>query len=231
MNEFDILIMEKKNNQSKTNKMIFSKEFKEALSNLPSKQKDELIFRLLKKDLVLANRLIFQLLSEVSVDEKRNNLAEKLIYLIKKTSENGHYSIGYLNWDVREYSGLINEHVSITKDKFGEAYLNLIMINEVLSVNKNFILNSKPPAKRRKFCVAVIARVFKIILIINKLDDDYLMEFETPLKKLGELIADNKFLIDEAIKNGLDINWLLFNEIPEDIAIIHKEIRTNGFLK
>lgn len=223
--------MEKKNNQSKTNKMIFSKEFKEALSNLPSKQKDELIFRLLKKDLVLANRLIFQLLSEVSVDEKRNNLAEKLIYLIKKTSENGHYSIGYLNWDVREYSGLINEHVSITKDKFGEAYLNLIMINEVLSVNKNFILNSKPPAKRRKFCVAVIARVFKIILIISKLDDDYLMEFETPLKKLGELIADNKFLIDEAIKNGLDINWLLFNEIPEDIAIIHKEIRTNGFLK
>lgn len=211
--------------------MIFSKEFKEALSNLPSKQKDELIFRLLKKDLVLANRLIFQLLSEVSVDEKRNNLAEKLIYLIKKTSENGHYSIGYLNWDVREYSGLINEHVSITKDKFGEAYLNLIMINEVLSVNKNFILNSKPPAKRRKFCVAVIARVFKIILIISKLDDDYLMEFETPLKKLGELIADNKFLIDEAIKNGLDINWLLFNEIPEDIAIIHKEIRTNGFLK
>lgn len=211
--------------------MIFSKEFKEALSNLPSKQKDDLIFRLLKKDLVLANRLIFKLLSEVSVDEKRNNLAEKLIYLIKKTSENGHYSIGYLNCDVREYSGLINEHVSITKDKFGEAYLNLIMINEVLSVNKNFILNSKPPAKRRKFCVAVIARVFKIILIINKLDDDYLMEFETSLKKLGELIADNKFLIDEAIKNGLDINWLLFNEIPEDIAIIHKEIRTNGFLK
>jgi len=211
--------------------MKYSKEFKEAISNLPSKEKDKLILRLLRKDLALANRLAFELLSSETADEKRDKLATQLIYLVNRSAENGHYSIGYLNWDVRELSGLINDHVSVTKDKFGEAYLNLIMIIEVLSVNKSFILSSRPPAKRRKFCVAVIARAFKILLIINKLDTDYLIEFEKPLKEFGGLIADNKFLIDEAIKNGLDINWLLNTVIPEDIVQIHKEIRANGFLK
>lgn len=211
--------------------MTFSKEFKEALSHLPSKEKDKLILRLLKKDLVLANRLLFELVNTNTVEEQREKLEDQLIYLVRRNAQNGHYSIGYLNWDVRDLSGLINEHVSITKDKFGEAYLNLIMINEVLKLNRTFILNSRPPAKRRKFCVAVIARVFKILLIIHKLDDDLLIEFEDLLIKLGDLIVENKFLIAEATKNGLDINWLFNSDIPENIVSIHKEIRANGFLK
>jgi hypothetical protein len=211
--------------------MIFPKEFKEALSHLPSKEKDKLILRLLKKDLLLANRLLFELVNTDSIEERREKVEANLLYRIKRDAENGHYTIGYLNWDVREFSGIISEHVSITKDKFGEAHLNLIMLNEVLEVNRAFILNSKPPAKRRKFSVAVIARAFKILLIIRKLDADFLIEFEDDLKKLGKLITDNKFLFSEAIKNGLDVNWLIRTEIPEDIVEKHKEIRAAGFLK
>ena len=40
--------------------MTFDKDFKEAISHLPSSEKDKLILRLLKKDLVLANRLYFE---------------------------------------------------------------------------------------------------------------------------------------------------------------------------
>jgi hypothetical protein len=211
--------------------MTFSKEFKESLSHLPSKEKDKLILRLLRKDVKLANRLLFELVSTSTVEEQRDKVENRLLFLVRISAENGLYSIGYLNWDVRELSGLINEHVSITKDKFGEAHLNLIMINEVLTLNKSFILNSRPPAKRRKFCVAVISRAFKILLIIHKLDDDFLIEFEENLKKFGELISDNKFLMAEAIKNGLDVNWLLKVEVPEDITAIYKEIRAKGFLR
>lgn len=211
--------------------MTYPKEFKEALSNLPSKEKDKLILRLLKKDIPLANRLLFELVNTNTVEEQRDKLEERLLYFINRNAQNGLYSIGDLNCDIRELSGLINEHVSITKDKFGEAHLNLIMINKVLKVNRDFILSSKPPAKRKKFCIAVIARAFKILLIINKLDEDFLIEFKENLKILGNLIVDNKFLIEEAIRNGLDVNWLLNCEIPEDIVSIHKEIRTNGFLK
>lgn len=211
--------------------MSFPKEFKEALSHLPSSEKDKLILRLLKKDLVLANRLLFELVNTNTVEEQRKKIEERILSFVRRNAQNGYYTIGYLSYDVRDLSGLINEHVSITKDKFGEAHLNLVMINEVLTLNRNFILNSKPPAKRKKFCIAVIARVFKILLIIDKLDDDYLIEFEENLKILGNLIIDNKFLIEEAIRNGLDVNWLIKAEIPEDIVAIHKEIRANGFLK
>jgi hypothetical protein len=211
--------------------MTFPKEFKEALSHLPSKEKDKLILRLLRKDLALANRLLFELVSTDTVEEQREKVEKNLLYHIRKGAENGHYSIGYLNWDVREFSGVISKHVSVTKDKFGEAYLNLSMINEVLERNKNFILSSRPPAKRIKFCVAVIARAFKILLIINKLNDDFLIEFEEKLKQLGELISENEYLMNEAIHNGLDVNWLLRAEIPKDIVAIYKEIRANGFLR
>jgi hypothetical protein len=211
--------------------MTFPKEFKEALSHLPSKEKDKLILRLLKKDAVLANRLLFELVSTSTVEEQREKLETSLLNRIQKEADRGHYSIGYLNWDVREYSGLITQHVKITKDKFGEAYLNLIMINQVLTINRLYIFRSRPPVKRRKFSIAVIARAFKIILLIHKLDNDFLMEFEPHLKKLGKLIGDNHFLMETAIKNGLDVNWLMNAEIPEDIITIHKEIRANGFLK
>jgi hypothetical protein len=211
--------------------MKYSKEFKEAITNLPSKEKDKLILRLLKKDLLLANRLFFELLSNDSVEEKRDKLEIKLLTKINQGPDDEHHSVSYLKWDVREFSGLINEHVSITKDKFGEAYLNLVMINAVLSKYKNLIIIDGPPAKKRKFCVAVIARVFKILLIIHKLDKDLYIEFEDGLQTLGNLIINNKYLMQEAIRNGLDINWLLNIDIPENIIEIHKEIRTNGFLK
>lgn len=211
--------------------MTYPKEFKEAISNLPSKEKDKLILRLLKKDINLANRLHFELLSNDSVEEKRDKLAHKILALIKQKPNNEHHAISYLKWDVREFSGLINEHVSVTKDKFGEAYLNLVMINAVLSKYENLIITGGPPAKRRKFCVAVIARVFKILLIIQKLDEDLFIEFQDHLKTLGNLIVSNNKLMEEAIHNGLDINWLTIPNIPKNIVEIYKEIRANGFLR
>lgn len=174
--------------------MTFSKEFKEAISHLPSKEKDKLILRLLKKDVALTNRLLFELVCTDTVEERREDVAKHILSHIRIHQEQ-HYSIGYLSWDVRDYSGLISAHVSTTKDKFGEAYLNLIMINEVLKLNKNFIINSRPPAKKRKFCVAVIARAFKILLLIDKLDSDYFMEFEDHLKTFGNhILVKNVYL-------------------------------------
>lgn len=210
--------------------MTYPKEFKEAISNLPSKEKDKLILRLLKNNLPLANRLLFELVHTDTVEERREKVEESLRSRISRNKEN-YYSVGWLNMDVRDFSGIINEHVSMTRDKFGEAHLNLIMINEVLRLNKNFILNGKSPRKKRKFCVAVIARAFKILLLIKKLDQDYFIEFEENLIQFGKHISENKDLSKEAINNGFDVNWLLNAEIPEDIVAIHKEVRAQGFLK
>lgn len=208
---------------------FYPKEFKEAISNLPSKEKDKLILRLLKKDLVLANRLLFELVNTDTVDQQRKIVQNRIKNQIQRATDT-FYSPGYLNLDVRYMSGEINEHVSITKDKFGEAFLNLWMIVNVLKQNNKNILASNYQ-KARKFCVAVIARAFKILILIDKLHDDYFMDFQQLLLEFGNQISENKYLMDTAIKNGFDVNWLLNADIPENIVAIHREIRAHGFLK
>lgn len=209
--------------------MTLPKELKEAISKLSSADKDKLIFRLLKKDLVLANQLLFELVSDENVEDKRKQVKELLSKRIESATIH-FYSTGYLNMAVRDMSGIITEHVKITKDKYGEAYLNLWMMIEMLERNKQNIL-SESIGKTEKFCVAVIARAFKILLLIKKLHEDYRVEFEDDLIKLGRLIGDNKYFMKFAIYNGFDVNWLLKAEIPENIEQIHKDIRDRGYLR
>ena len=72
---------------------------------------------------------------------------------------------------------------------------------------------------------------FKILLFIKALHEDYLHDFKDNLEKLGTLILVNTDLMQLAIKNGLDINWLINAEIPENIVALHKQLRADGFLK
>jgi hypothetical protein len=210
--------------------MKFSKEFKEAISHLPDKEKDKLLLRLLKKDLGLANRLEFELLSDLSIGDKREEVKKQILQKAAKTAQYFH-SVGYLNMDVRELSGMISEHVYTTKDKFGEVYLNLIMINEILSVNQQHLSDFSRNSSARKFYTAVIARAFKILILISKLHEDFHVELEDELNRFGNLIGDNPNLMDTAIFNGLDVNWLLQFRIPEDIVEFHKDLRQRGYLR
>lgn len=208
---------------------MFTKEFKIAIQELESAEKDKLIFRLLRRDLDLANRLYFELVDTETVEDKRKSFEKNMSNEIIRFS-NRFLSCGYLLMDMRFISGNITEHVKITKDKFGEAYLNLKMLLQVLSLNNLQIQNSQYKDSYT-FCIYVIARTYKIMLLIKAMDEDYLIEFKSDLEKLGLLIENNPLLMKTAINNGLDINWLLSGELPENIVAFHKQLRTNGFLK
>lgn len=210
--------------------MAITEELKEAISHLPSDEKDKLIFRLLKKDLPLAKRLSFELISDKSAEELREELQEQL--KVKCHIATQHiYSIGYFSMDIREMSGLINKHVTTTKDKYGDAWLNIFLLNEILEKASKDLIGFKSNKKLQKLYIAFIARIFKAMLIINKLHEDYLIDFVPVIKKLANQIGDNPFLMETAMNHGLDINWLYKAEIPENIAAIHKELRENGYLK
>jgi hypothetical protein len=208
---------------------MFDKEFKKALQELPSSEKDKLILRLLKKDLVLANQLLFQLVDTDTVEQKRAILEKELTSYLNKSADRI-YSLGIFLMDMRYASGKINDHVSITKDKYGEITLNLQFLIESIKHTKLYILNSKPKDSYT-LCIYIIARAFKILLLIKVQHEDLHIDFRDAVMKLGNLIAENEVLMRFAINNGLDVNWLLQFEIPENIVAIHKEIRANGFLK
>lgn len=209
--------------------MKLDSEFKKAISLLPSEEKDKIIFRLLKHNSNFANRLYFELLSTESVQDKRNQMEAFIKKVIMRETE-GYYSPGYLLLALRDISGRINEHVRITKDKYGEASLNLLMLNEALKNNSERILQSTPK-KAYTLGIYIIARAFKILVLIQSLHEDYRIEFEEELKTLGMLIADNPFLMKLSIHNGLDVNWLCKAAIPDNIADIHKDIRARGYLR
>ena len=208
---------------------MFDNEFKKAIQNLPSSEKDKLILRLLKWDLALANKLYFELVDTETAEDKRLELQKKISKDLKLANDR-FYSLGYILMDMRNLSGLITEHVATTKDKYGEITLNMQLLIESISLNKLYILNSKPKDSYT-YCIYVIARAFKILLLINAQHEDLHIEFRDDLKKLGNLIGENDKLMRVAINNGLDVNWLLQFKIPENIVAIHKEIRANGFLK
>lgn len=68
--------------------------------------------------------------------------------------------------------------------------------------------------------------------MLSKLHEDYKIEFNNEINRLGHLLAENPPFIEESIYNGLDINWLLdIERIPKNIKVIHKDLRSKGYLK
>ena len=208
---------------------IFDPEFKKALQLLPDNEKDKLILRLLKSDLLLANQLRFKLVDTDSVEEKREQIKTRITKRIQQAIER-YYSPGILLMDVRDISGEINEHVSITKDKLGEIILNCLMLRLLLEQNNERIAAEKQ-GKAHTLCIYIIARVFKILMLIQKQHEDLHLEFSEDIEAIGELIRNNTNLMKTAIHNGLDVNWLVQFDIPKNIAGIYKDLREKGLLR
>lgn len=209
--------------------MLFDPEFVKALQLLSDKEKDKLILRLLKYDLPLASRLRFELVDTDTVEDKRTQMAKRVIQRIQRATER-YYSTGYLLMDVREISGEINQHVSMTKDKFGEISLNALMLRQLLKQNNQRIA-SETYGKAYTLCVYIIARLFKLFILIQKQHEDLHLEFREDMEAIGEYVGKNPNLMKTAIYNGLDVNWLIQYEIPENIVEIHRKLRENGLLR
>ncbi len=208
--------------------MEFSKEFKQALSEFSSKEKDKLIFRLLKKDKLLSKKLYFELIEEETTDDKRNTMESYLKERITDLSKH----IGnpkYFLVLVRKLSGEITEHVKVTTDKFGDVFLNLFLVNTILEHNDK--LSRQRFDAVYKLYIYLINKIIKALIQIQKLDEDYWLEFDEILTDIDFQLHENLYLEKLCINNGLDFNWLKCENIPDHFELIVKDIRSQGFLK
>lgn len=163
------------------------KELKEAIIDMPQKEKDRLLLRLIAKDLHLANQLHFKLLEGEGATQERKEEVKSYINQRAKFYPQHYYSPGYLMMEMRDCSGMINEYRSITKDKVGEIELQLDMLVSLLKPNIKK-LEDAPSHKKAKLIPYVIKRAGKISNLLEKLHEDYYMEFAKDLKQLGELV-------------------------------------------
>ncbi|WP_027375753.1 deoxyuridine 5'-triphosphate nucleotidohydrolase [Kaistella palustris] len=203
--------------------MEFSKEFKEAISNFSSKEKDKLIIRLLRKDRILAHRLYFELIDEETVDEKRDAL-EELIKTEVKYASTKYGRTKYFLPALRKISAKITEHVKITTDKFGEVSLNLLLMSETLK-------NLPKSGDHYKLYIYFLNKLFRAMVLTKKLDSDYYLELRANFQDVRTQILQNNALEDLALHNGLFLSWLNPDVIPDDIDHILKGLKMDGLLK
>ncbi len=209
--------------------MHFDDDFKKALKNLPEPEKDKLLLRLLKKDLTLANRLYFELMEDADVDDRRTRMEARVNEMVQQATDTYH-SPGYLMMDLRYLSGEISEHVRVTRDKYGEVHLNLRMLALALSDNAER-LGIATSGRLDKFCVYVVAKVFNMLVLMQKLHPDLHTDFSSDLQTIGERMGAHDFMTRTAMHHGLDVNWLLHGEVPDNIAEMQKDLRSRGYLK
>lgn len=55
-------------------------------------------------------------------------------------------------------------------------------------------------------------------MLIQKQHEDLHLEFKEDMEAIGEYMGKNPNLMKAAIYNGLDVNWLIQYEIPENIV-------------
>ena len=208
--------------------MEYSKEFKQALSEFSSIEKDRLIFRLLKKDKLLSKKLYFELIDPETTDQKRDQMEENVSEKLASAARYIGNPKYYLS-TIRTISAEITEHVKVTTDKFGEVYLNLFLVDQILENNDSF-------AQQRfdnvyKLYIYLINKIVRALLLIKKIDEDYWMEFDEILGKIDDKVHENRYLEKLFINNGIDFNWLQSENLPENLDLIIKNIKSQGFLR
>lgn len=209
--------------------MIFDDDFKKEIALLPEKEKAKLLLRLLKKDLILAQRLDFELVSGDTAEMRRTAMEKsivKKIYTKEKLSPTPKNILQQL----RSISSDITIHRKVTKDKIGEASLNLLMVNEALEKYDNILSKSRINLVYKLY-IYIIVRTYKILTLIKALHEDFYIEFEDELNRLNQLYTKNKDLEELAKRAGLKLSWINHEEIPNNISEIHKKVRDAGLLK
>ena len=203
--------------------MEFSKEFKDALSGFTSKEKDKLIYRLLRKDRILSHRLYFELIDPETVDDKRLKM-EYLVVEEIKSAASRYGKTKYFLTRIRAVSAKITEHVKITSDKFGEVSLQLLLISETLKrmpVSGDFY----------KLHIYLINKLLRAMILTQKLDPDYFLDLRQSYEAVHREISTHKNFERLALHNGLFLSWLNPENIPERLDLIVKGLKEDGLLR
>lgn len=179
-------------------------ELKKAISEMPDREKDKLLFRLVAKDAALVEQLNFRLLENgETTEERRDDLKDYMERFFRNIAPH-YYSPGYLLLEMRYLSGRINDHVKTTKDKYGEIELNIFLLTRTLEL---FGHKTKNASLRRAstFNTYTVKRTLKILKLIEKMHEDYALDFQENMNKLMELIRTQPTMINEAKSLELEV--------------------------
>ncbi|MCD8540840.1 MAG: hypothetical protein LRY55_14535 [Leadbetterella sp.] len=157
-------------------------ELEEAILNLPQKEKNKLLIRLVNKDSLLTEQLQYRLLENTEAD---------LRYRILDIKESIDAAFGTQRMPLkdilshtREKVGLINRFAKVTKDKQGELEL---LIHLFLASNAAFDqhrVTLRDFLLKTKYKQYGSSKTEKMKLLLDVLHEDYRIEFEEDLAQI-----------------------------------------------
>lgn len=167
-----------------------SDELKAAILHMPDKEKDKLLIRLIGKDPMLIKKLHHQLLEdEVDMEAKRDELIQGATSVFSR--EDFHHwthTPGLVMMVLRDFSGAISRHVKITKDKYGEVQLLVLLVNLPFRKQSNILYENQHRAD--KFAEYVCKKAQTALKKLQKMDRDFYLEFDKDVNEmLGHLKA------------------------------------------
>tara|TARA_R110002124_G_scaffold195642_2_gene362698 strand:+ start:1038 stop:1589 length:552 start_codon:yes stop_codon:yes gene_type:complete len=177
--------------------MALPDSLKKAIVNMPVKEKDKLLLRLIQKEPILVERLHYELIEEEStLVERREELSTK----IKRMAAYKQDTPGWLMMDLRSLSGDITHHVKITKDKIAALEQNLLMMVHFMQNHQDML---RTYSSRSDTCALYLAKKANTILnAFNKLDEDYRFDY---LSDINEMLRLLHSLCSKTYARQLDI--------------------------
>ena len=110
-------------------KLAEHKNLKLAITDLPVKEKDKLLLRLIAKDKVLTEHLHFKLLEDESdLEERKDNIKLEVDAQIPELKK---LNVKEALVKVRKLITLVNHFYKVTKDPFGEVELKIYILNNI----------------------------------------------------------------------------------------------------
>ena len=182
-------------------------ELKKAIRTMPEPEKDKLLLRLVAKDSMLVRQLQHRLLEdEVDMETQRDALVKQVQdHFTSDSFAQWSYTPGLVMMELRNLSGAITRHVKVTKDKYGEVQLLLLLVNLPFRHQRQIL--EKRIRRSEKFAVYVCKKAQIALKKLNSLNRDYYIEFEKDanemLHHLGEY-APTAQLMNEY---GLPKKW------------------------
>ena len=169
-------------------------ELKKAVLELPQKEKDKLLVRLISKDKMLMKQLHFQLLeNEYDLEERIEKLRKQLAQLFdigtSQIADTPHHSnFISLSKLVKQAGGLVNEHEKVTKDKTSEAEFRFYILKRVIS-DYGRLFDSSYQSAAHKLHKYITGRIKHAVGKYDKLHEDfqfdYREDFQNTLNAFG----------------------------------------------
>jgi hypothetical protein len=163
--------------------MALPEQLKKAIIQMPPKEKDKLLLRLITKDKTLSDKLHFELIEDsATIPERREELMGRIV----STSKFNQNTPGWVLMDMRTLSGDIAYHVKVTKDKIGGIELNLFLLNTFMESYTGVL---KTYSSRADTCALYIAKKAQAILNgLEKLDEDYRVDYINDANRMLKLV-------------------------------------------